>query len=87
MALKGALIIIINDSEIADRRKLNAKFSVCVFAPQIVRYLFPLNLKLQTFSYFFVAVQPGLCQTWSENHIVGFHMDKIHVALELTKLF
>ena len=50
--------------------------SAFVFATYIVQCLYFLNLKFQAFSHL-VAVQPGLCRTWSEIPKTGFLVTRL----------
>ena len=57
----------------------NCAFSAFVFATRIVQSIYYLNPKFQTSSHS-VAVQPGLCQTWSETPTTGFLTTRLKSA-------
>ena len=66
--------------------------STVVFVTRILQFLSYLNPKFKD-NPAYVAVQSGLCQTWSETPIVGFLMQRLipnsssfHEALKLDRI-
>ena len=55
--------------------------SAFVLATRIVQSLYFLNPKFQTSSHLSVAVQPGLCETWSETPKTGFLRTRLKFAV------
>ena len=60
--------------------------SAFVFAKYIVPSLHFLNLKISSLKSASVAVQPGLCRTWSETPKTGFLMTRLKYQCSLDRL-
>ena len=75
----------ISENKSADQLRGNreADQRLCVFATQIVQFLFFLNPKFSRLDPASVTVQAGLCWTWSELQIVGFLMQIVDFILIL----